>query len=43
MTDLAVAGVDMVPGDSCDAAKMRVALIGLSIGASQVMRVSLGS
>ena len=29
MTDLTVAGVDMVPGDSRDAAKMRVTLIGL--------------
>ena len=39
MTDLAVAGVNMVPGDSCDATKMRVTLIGLSIGASQVRRL----
>ena len=38
MTDLTVAGVDMAPGDSCDAAEMRVTLLGLGIGASQVMQ-----
>ncbi len=39
MTDLAVAGVDMVPGYSRDAAKILVTLIRLNIGSSQSMRV----
>ena len=38
MTDLTVAGVDMASGDCCNASEMRVTLIGLSIGASQVMQ-----
>ncbi len=41
MTDLTVAGVDMAPNDSRDAAEMQVILIGLSIDASQIMRVRL--
>jgi len=32
MTDLAVAGMDMVPGDCCDAAEMRIVMVSLSIG-----------
>ena len=38
MTNLAVGGMDMVPGDR-DAAKMRITLVGLSIGLTWI-RVS---
>ena len=43
MTDLAVGGMDMVPGDGCDAAEMRIALVGLSIDAIRIARLDLGS
>ena len=41
MTYLAVGGLDMVPGDSCDAAEMRITLVGLSIGVTRITRLCL--
>ena len=32
MTDLAVAGMDMVSGDRLDAAQMRIAVVSLQVG-----------
>jgi hypothetical protein len=39
MTYLTVGGMDMVPGDSCDATEMRITLVGLSIGAARITRL----
>ena len=36
MADLAIFGVNMVPGNSCEAAEIGVTLIGASMGSSQV-------
>src|SRR6185312_10216569 len=42
MTDPTVAGTDLVPRDSCDAAKMRVALFGLGVGTSRTTCFPIG-
>ena len=41
MTYLAVGGVDMVPRYSCDAAEMRITVVGLTIGATRITRLGL--
>src|ERR1019366_5597676 len=42
MPYLAVGGMDMVPGDSRDAAEMRITLVGLSVGATRNGQLCLG-